>query len=154
MEATATISPSSELYPLPSDYLSFRNVTALTDPRRALEAVTPEYLDSNYPMREAGYPAFFAIEGSSVRLAPTTPNDIELRYYRKLDLATDDTNWLLTKNPDVYLFGCLTQAAVYLADEQISKFGALYEAAIAALETDSKLSKMAKGGARLKGPTP
>lgn len=154
METTATISPTSELYPLPSDYLSFRNVTALTDPRRQLDAVVPEYLESNYPNREAGYPAFFAIEGDSIRVAPTTPNDIELRYYAKLDLATDTTNWLLTKNPDIYLFGSLTQAAAYLSDDAVAKWGALYETAIAALETDNKIALYAKGGARLKGPTP
>lgn len=156
MEATATLSPTSGLYTLPSDYLSYRNVTALTNPRASLEYATPEYLDWRYGDREQGSPALFTVIGGSIRLAPATPNDIELRYYKRLNIATDTTNWLLTNNPDIYLFGTLIQAGAYteIDNDRLLRWRAMYQTAVDGLKLRSLMSSMGKGGARVRYATP
>ena len=43
---------------------------------------------------------------------------IEIEYYKKLDIATDDTNWLLTNYPDLYLFSAMMYASLYVNSAQ------------------------------------
>lgn len=38
------------------------------------------------------------------------------RYHKKYDIATDTTNSLLTRYPNVYLYGCLLEAAPFVQD--------------------------------------
>ena len=42
---------------------------------------------------------------------------INLHYLKRWDIANDVTNWLLSNNPDVYLYGSLAAAAVYIGDD-------------------------------------
>jgi hypothetical protein len=42
---------------------------------------------------------------------------LALRYYKRLDIATDSTNTVLTINPDLYLYSALLAAAPYLKDD-------------------------------------
>lgn len=42
---------------------------------------------------------------------------INLHYLKRWDLATDVTNWLLTYNPDAYLYGSLAAGSVYIMDD-------------------------------------
>lgn len=39
-----------------------------------------------------------------------------LRYYKKWDIATDLTNWLLTNYPEAYLYATLSYSTTYLRD--------------------------------------
>jgi hypothetical protein len=60
-----------------------------------------------------------------------------LIYYAKLSkLSTSNTtNWLLTKAPDVYLYGSLLQAAPYLQDDaRIQVWAGLYKTGIEELQ--------------------
>ena len=51
--------------------------------------------------------------------APTTNTDLALTYYASIPaLADDDTNWLLDKAPDLYLYASLLEAAPYLKNDQ------------------------------------
>jgi hypothetical protein len=45
--------------------------------------------------------------------------------------TSNTTNWLLTSNPDIYLYGALLQAAPYLQDDaRIQTWATLYERAL------------------------
>src|SRR3712207_4569180 len=60
MEATpATLTLVSGVGSLPSDYLQWRKVVQTTEPRRQLQYVTPDYLDTMYPTRSSGDPCVF-----------------------------------------------------------------------------------------------
>lgn len=158
METSATLTPDSDgEATLPSDYLAWRTVTALTDPRIQLGYVAPSYMEDQYGDRASGYPAFFTITGSTMLVLPITTYDVRLDYYEKIDALSDSntTNWLLTKMPSAYLFMALKYAAIYLsADGEAQRYSSLANAAVEALVNDDRQSRYARAAARVSGPTP
>jgi hypothetical protein len=64
-------------------------------------------------------------------------------YYGKIPAlsAQQATNWLLTKAPDVYLYGSLLHAQPFLMDDQrMPVFATLYNSRIEALNEESMKS--------------
>jgi hypothetical protein len=121
MHAVATMTPVSSVCTLPTDYLQYRRVTVPASFRQPLTYITPEIMDEWYPDRPAGTPCNFSIIGSSLYPLPTTASNVELTYYQKIpDLVADgDTNWLLTKNPALYLQASLYQLAMFRRDDDL-----------------------------------
>jgi hypothetical protein len=78
-----------------------------------------------------------AISGTNFRVfdAPTTAITATLRYYQKLTTPAGSTvNDILTNYPDVYLYGCLTEACVRTQDEQGAlRYLSLYNASVQGL---------------------
>lgn len=109
MESVTTLSPTSGVFALPSDYLRYRRVVELGSTRNKVEYIAPAVADDLYPDRASGLSRNFTIIGSSLYLFPLTSNDVELQYYQKIPELIDasDTNWLLTAHPAVYLHGSL-----------------------------------------------
>ena len=70
--------------------------------------------------RTAASPKFFALVGRNFELAPTPSGStgLTLTYYQSIPpLASNSTNWLLTYNPDLYLYTALMHAAPFLKDD-------------------------------------
>lgn len=120
MEAKATLSPTSNVYTLPTDFLSAKSVTAVTSPRRPLEFISPAGADSIYSDRLSGYPNHYMMIGRELTALPYTTADIEIIYYKTLEGLSDTntSNWLLVKNPDLYLRVVQMQAAEFIKDQQ------------------------------------
>ena len=117
METTTDLSPTSGVFTLPTDYAWWKEVVELNTQRQPLIYIAKEKADKLYPTRPSGVPFHFSITGTSLRAYPTTSNDIELTYYQRLDLATDVTNWLLSRYPIVYLTACQMVAADLIKDQ-------------------------------------
>lgn len=102
----------------------------------------------------AGTPRIYVIVDQSFEVFPKPDSDItlELTYYEEIpDLATNSTNWLLTYFPDAYLYGSLLHSAPYLQEgNRIQEWGALYQAAISAINQDGERAKMGGSGRRIK----
>ena len=102
----------------------------------------------------AGTPRIYVIVDQSFEVFPKPDSDItlELTYYEEIpDLATNSTNWLLTYFPDAYLYGYLLHSASYLQEgNRIQEWGALYQAAISAINQDGERAKMGGSGRRIK----
>lgn len=99
----ATVSGQSIL---PEDYITLANVQVegLEDP---LTYVEPNGLDGLSAL--SGTPQYYTIQGRQMLFYPA-PDDgtvIEIRYSRTVPelSADDDTNWLLSAHPDIYLYG-------------------------------------------------
>jgi hypothetical protein len=120
MEGKATLSPTSNVYTLPSDFLSAKSVTALTSPRRPLAFTSASGADTLYPSRLSGYPDHYMMIGNELTALPYTTADIEIVYYKTLEGLSDSntSNWLLVKNPDLYLRVVQMQAAEFIKDNQ------------------------------------
>jgi len=101
-----------------------------------------------------GRPQFYAINDQGIEVFPTPDGDytLELVYYETLTpLASADTNWLLTYYPDAYLYGaCLHSAPFLQEDARMQTWGALYEAAISAINQDAERAKTGGSGRRIK----
>lgn len=156
MEATATIALTDGAGTLPADYLEYRRVVANVSPLSVLKMATPEFATGRYPDNPAAYPQYFSIIGSTIKTYPTSTGDLSLTYYQKIPpLATNSTNWLLTKAPDVYLFGALIEAADFMRDmQELQKFSARFDAAMKSLITSDQGSRYSSAVARVSGPTP
>ena len=144
MEAQASLSTvaNTETVALPSDYIEARSLVVQSSPKIVLSLVTPAQLYTNFPDGATGLPSEYAIIGSNIHLGriPDAVYTITLTYYQTVPALTDSntTNWLLTYNPDAYLYGTLLQAAPYLLnDERIPVWGALYDRAVQGIEDDS-----------------
>jgi hypothetical protein len=124
MESTATsaIAEGDTELSLPDDFLAARTIYLDDDPDNVLVAMSPMNLRACYPYENGGELAAYAIQGSTIQLAPsaTAAGTLTLSYYQKIPALddTNTTNWLLDSHPDAYLFGTLTQAQVYLQDDQ------------------------------------
>ena len=118
METSTTLTPSSGSATLPTDYLAWRRVTWTGDVRRELEYVHPSYLQIAYPDTPSGYPNVFTIEGTTLKIRPTSTTGLEFDYFQKIAALSGTVNWLYSAHPDAYLFGSLCEANMMLKDFQ------------------------------------
>jgi hypothetical protein len=140
---------------VPADFLETKSLKLTsTNPQTPLQFLSIDALDAEMAKFTAsGRPKFFGIVGGQFRIVPTPDSNYttELTYYAKLSkLSTSNTtNWLLTSNPDIYLYGALLQAAPYLQDDaRIQTWATLYERALNDSQTADDRSA-SSGGALL-----
>lgn len=89
-----------------------------------------------------GDPLVYAIIGNEIALAPSnTTATISMVYKRTIPALTvsNTTNWLLTKAPEVYLYGTLLHASVFGWDDgRVPLFQAAYADAVETLRIDGE----------------
>lgn len=119
MEASATVTMTSGSGPLPSDYLEWISATWVGVRTHDLRYVEPDSEEWRFRYRPNGDPAMFSIIASTLKLRPVITGDVTLAYYQKIPaLATNSTNWLLTRAPDLYLNYSLAEAYILTKDEE------------------------------------
>lgn len=64
----------------------------------------------------AGIPSHYAISGQRYywNFPANDAYELTARYWKKWDIATDSTNWLLTNHPDVYIYTALEASALFM----------------------------------------
>jgi len=132
METIATVTVTNGAATLPSNFLEAITVRNPADVTYSLQYITPEFMADRYPTgQNTVSPADYTIVGSTLY----SPIDLELRYYARIPpLVADGQNWLLTKAPNVYLFGCLSQYSAYDKDpEKYTGYRQLMNAALGGL---------------------
>lgn len=157
METIASLTPTSNVYTLPTDYLQYRRVTEKSSPRRPLEYIEPTAVDQLYPLRASGPSNHFTIVGSSLYTYPLSTNDVELVYYALVPALTSvaTTNWLITKAPSLYLRMTLMFAADFIKDEaEVVKQAQMAKALIDGMNRSGMLANYARAGLTLRGVVP
>ncbi len=131
-EVPLTLGAGERSIPLPTGFSTPLAVwLAAPQPREQLTAMVPELLPVT---NDPGRPRYWAIDGQS--LAFERPADlgtpVTLRYRGGFRLSDEvPTNALLTKYPDVYLYGALLQAAPYIRDnDSIGLWQTMYRQAV------------------------
>lgn len=123
-----TGTPASRQLTLPASFLSPVSLHLTTfgtqEPMRAI------IIGSQPLSTTSGTPQAWGINDDAIDL--DRPCDqahtFLLRYHKKLDIASDSTNWLLSNYPNAYLYGSLKHAAVLLQDYNAAQgYGTLYE---------------------------
>ena len=107
----------------------------LNSPEALLEIVSQRTLDA-YGAQRLGRIAKIAISGTNFRVKDDpAAATATLRYYQKLATPSGAiVNAILTGYPDVYLFGCLIEAAIFTQDELgAQRYLQLYNASVAGL---------------------
>ena len=133
---------------LPADWLEASRLW-LAGSLEPLRFVTPDEILSH---RSAATPAdlppatgFYSLHDNLIELSPVPglPVKLWLTYYARIPRldAAHQTNWLTVRDPGVYLYGALTQAAPYLLDdERVATWGREYAARIQQLNTSSQIA--------------
>ena len=115
MESRATATLTSDAIALPTDFIGLR---AIKIDNTRLEYVAPDELFEDE--RTGTYPTRFTISDGQFffRPAPST-GDVTIDYFASIPGLTvsNTTNWLMTKHPDLYLFGVCAQAEFYLVND-------------------------------------
>lgn len=116
MEARTTLTLVSDTYALPADFLGARSLSIANT---ALEYVPPsEIFDDT---GTGTYPTRYTVTDGAFFFRPApSSGSVALEYYQSIPALTsgNTTNWLMTKHPDLYLFGTCAQAEFYLVNDQ------------------------------------
>jgi len=131
---TANTIADTEYYTLPDDYIAMRNIKLNSDPKTALEFLTPEIMDRLQAGSSTGKPKAYSIKGNTIQLRPLPDGvyEIEISYYKTFAALSDSntTNDMLTHHPDAYLYGALVEAEPYLQnDKRIQVWQGFYDRA-------------------------
>jgi hypothetical protein len=145
METSSSLSLSSGSASLPSNYLEWLSARWVGDREQDLLYVEPDSEAWRFRYRPNGDPTMFTILAGSLHTRPSGGSDnVTLYYYRSIpDLATNSTNWLLTKAPDLYLNASLLEACVFvLDDDRARSFWSLVEQDINRLNGEADSNKV------------
>ena len=119
--AQATLVAGDEYIALPTDLREVREVKLNTSPLTVLSYASPTGLDTQYSSNGQGKPQGYSIVGKEMKVRPVPDSGytMEIVYIGDVDaLSAVSTPTLFTRSPDLYLYGALTEAYVYLLDEQ------------------------------------
>lgn len=96
-------------------------------------------LDKYKDIKNQSRPYYYAVsEGKFFwNIKPDQAYQVIVRYSKKWDLATDTTNWLLTNYPDVYLYGALSEAGVFIDDTKTATWQSKFETALKQVQYQS-----------------
>lgn len=140
----ATTTNDDEFVKLPLDYLEALNLQ-IVGGASPLRYVTLDEADMINTSKALTQVTVYSLMNGAIELIPPPATDVEIEmvYYGKIPALTDSntTNWLLTKAPDVYLYGALVHAAPFLMDDQrIPVFGNIYLKRVEELNQESQKS--------------
>ena len=144
MIVRARTTSSAEYVQLPSDWAEGINLQII-DGSSPLRYVTLD--ESDIIKKAQNYTAtqFYSLMNGAIELVPAPADDVEIEmvYYGKIPALTsvNTTNWLLTRAPDIYLYGALTHAAPFLKnDARIQTFGQIYLARVESIQEEAQKS--------------
>jgi len=142
MIVNATATSDGQFVALPPDWLEAINMM-IVGGQSPLRYITPDEADTIIKAQTYTSTRFYSMTTGIIELVPPAVNDItiDMVYYGKIPaLSTaNTTNWLLTKAPDVYLYGALTHAAPFLMDDQrMGVFSQIYLARVQSLQDESQ----------------
>lgn len=160
--STASVDVSSdepEFISLPDNFQSMRRLYLPgVSGKPKLQYLTPDQL-YEHDTFSTGQPCFYTLIGDEIELLPIPDGNYELAMvYRKAIPALSDsstTNWLLTLAPDAYLYGALSEAAMFMQeDERVPLWQANLKGAVDALNDLSFSVNSSPMQMRTYGPTP
>lgn len=121
MEQETDLTINAEQISFPANFRRVRRLYLDTNPVVDLKYVSPEQLRDQYPSSTQGKPAVFTMMGDDFffRPVPDTSYTGKLFYYGAFTpLSTaNTTNTMLSRNPDLYLFGSLIAGEEYFHND-------------------------------------
>lgn len=118
--ATLTLTAGSDSVALPTGWIETIDVI-YDDDKRAIHPQNIKSLNSQRTYDSTtSRPYLYATTDGTMKfeIAADQTYSILHNYLQKWDIATDDTNWLLTNAPDAYLYATLLEAKAYIKSAQ------------------------------------
>lgn len=140
---------TAESYSLPPAFRKLRRIHIEGSPDRPLVEMAGQAIASAYN-GDSGIPKAYYIEGRTIFFAPPPSGGtiFSATYSTRVEPLSDTvaSNWVLDEHPDVYLFGTLLEAAIYIRDEEaISFLSERLEMALASLIRMGRLDRYGGG---------
>lgn len=105
---------------LPDDFGSLKNAQIIGSTNYVLDILSDDNLLQMSSNNYQDIPQYFVIQGNSMLLYPIPNGEytVSIIYYTTLKglSSINTTNWLLSKAPDVYLYGALVEACIDTQD--------------------------------------
>jgi hypothetical protein len=153
MVGRATISTASSYFSLPVDFLEAISLKQPGSDVPLISYVTPQQIDTLRLQTQWSGEALkhYTIIDTNLHLWPdqADPVSIELTYYKKIPSLSDgvQTNWLLDRAPDAYLYGALLQMEGYLGqDTRIPLWVAALQSVLDELNAEAERNKYPRSG--------
>lgn len=152
-QATGTV--STQAMALPVDFIEVVRLTLDTESDLPLEYRPIEDSELRIAGVTSGEPQWFSILGSNLRFYPSPDGEYSytLDYYATVPALTagNTTNWLMTKAPDVYLFGALAEAEPFLQnDERVAMWEQKFQDAKRRVNMADQRAKRTNGPRRMR----
>ncbi len=111
MEATATVAITDGSGTLPTDILEARKIYRSSD-QVGLTYIPPERWSTVDAIEGAGTPAFYTIEGGTIKVTPSNSDDLSLLYYKRWpDITVGNPEGpIIEDHGMIYLEACLYEA--------------------------------------------
>lgn len=146
MISSTTLVVSTASTALPSDFNGIVSFELPAGTGAPLRYMRPEELRAlkQQLYTSTGTPFGYSVIGTNLETVPAPSGSLTctLVYYKRLAAltASNTTNWLSLKHPDIYLFGSLLVAAPYLKDDnRLPVWQGMYGKAVAdLLESDKR----------------
>ena len=146
--AELTTSTVSKFLALPADYQKARYVQITIDSDiYPLEFRTPSQLKGR---SGTGTPCFYTVNANQIEfdILPDAAYTVTVKYistFTPLD-STNTTNAVLTKYPNIYLYGCMAQVGSFTVQEQVEAF--YYQKFFAAIKAANQAEKDIRFGSQ------
>lgn len=114
-EETADLTVSAQAVALPTNFIGVRRVYLSTDPLQKLPYMAPDAFWQAFSDTSLGKPTAFTIEGEYIKFGPSpdATYTAKLLYWERQDVSAS-AHAMFTRNPDLYLFGALMEAAPFM----------------------------------------
>ncbi len=147
MEERSTATITGEYLALPDDFLEIKSLrlTSVTPPRILTPVSTGSFDQVVHGSETGASPDRYEIVGGEIRMNPiATSGTLEMIYYEKIPpLVSNDPNWLLTLAPNIYLFGVLLEAAIFVKEpNDVALYGGLFSAQVQGLNDSGRDSSL------------
>jgi hypothetical protein len=105
------------------------------------------YITPNEIVGDTATARYYSIIGDDLYFEPVGAGETySLLYYKKFNLVSVGSNWLISNAPEVYLYASLLEASPYIQDPaKIQVWGTLLEQALAQLESADNADRYGSG---------
>jgi hypothetical protein len=153
MVGRATIATASSYFSLPVDFLEAISLKQPGSDVPLISYVTPMQMDTLRLQTQWSGEALqhYSIIDTNLHLWPTQGEavSVEMTYYKKIPSLSDSvqTNWLIERAPDAYLYGALLQMEGYLGqDARIPVWVAGLQSVLDELNAEAERNKYPRSG--------
>lgn len=152
---------TSDYVALPTDWQSHVSIAVTGDNsvRLPLQYLTNEEWNRVRLQNLTGTFRYYTLQDSNIALLPAMSSgtvSLEIFYYSKIPAlsASNPTNWLLQRAPDLYLFTSLMSAEAYLQnDERVQQWAGAMQNVMDSLKAEDERLKRPEGALRTRKRT-
>ncbi|MCK5132060.1 MAG: hypothetical protein KAR40_07920 [Candidatus Sabulitectum sp.] len=153
--ASYTIPAGQRYTTLPADMRKLMNVqVAVGGGRKAILPLSQEQMDTIWSFVDTGTPENYSLTGDQMEVQPTPGEDTEMEIfyqYRLTSFVDDtDTNDILDKFPNIYVYSALIEWAIWAqADERVPVFQKAYAAEVGRINEEAEERRQSGGSLQI-----